>query len=157
MLQTNQSAPLDLILTDEEGVTFTLREFLGSWVVLYFYPKDNTPGCTLEAEGFRDHTKEFKKLGARILGVSKDTCISHKKFIEKKKLIFTLVADVDHSLMEAFGTWGERKFMGCTYMGTSRSTFLIDPQGTIVHVWEQVKPVGHPGEVLGALRVLSRF
>jgi peroxiredoxin Q/BCP len=152
MLQTSQSVPLDLPLTDEQGKSFTLRDLLGSWVVVYFYPKDNTPGCTIEAEGFRDHGKEFEKLGARVLGVSKDTGASHQKFIEKKALTYTLVADVDHALMDAFGVWGERTFMGRTYMGTSRSTFLIDPKGTVEHVWERVKPLGHAKEVLAALK-----
>lgn len=95
--------------------------------------------------------KEFTKCNAVVLGVSKDACVSHKKFIEKKDLNFTLVADEEHVLMEAFGTWGERKFMGRTYMGTSRSTFLIDPSGTVAYVWEKVKPAGHPEEVLTVL------
>lgn len=152
MLKSSQQPPLDLPLVNEQGQSFTLRDLLGSWVVVYFYPKDDTPGCTLEAEGFRDRASDFAKLGARVLGVSKDSCASHQKFIAKKKLPFTLVADVDHALMEAFGTWGQRKFMGRTYMGTSRSTFLINPSGTIVEVWETVKPLGHPEEVLNALR-----
>jgi peroxiredoxin Q/BCP len=98
---------------------------------------------------------EFKKLNARVFGVSKDSCASHKKFIGKKNLPFTLIADEQHVLMEAFGTWGKRSFMGKTYMGTSRSTFLIDQKGTIVHVWETVKPLGHPEEVLSVLRKLQ--
>lgn len=146
--------PLDVALVDENGARFTLRELLGSWAVVYFYPKDDTPGCTLEAEGFRDHASAFKELGVRVLGVSKDTCASHRKFIEKKKLVFTLVADTEHVLMEAFGTWGERTFMGRTYMGTSRSTFLVDPQGKVAEVWEKVTPVGHPQEVLATVRAL---
>jgi peroxiredoxin Q/BCP len=155
MLAPHDRAPLDIPLTDENGTTFTLRDNLGSWLVVYFYPKDNTPGCTLEAEGFRDLQHEYEKVGARVFGVSKDTCASHKKFIEKKKLPFTLVSDEHHALMEAFGTWGKRSFMGKTYMGTSRSTFLIDQTGTIVHVWESVKPLGHPEEVLSVLQKLQ--
>jgi peroxiredoxin Q/BCP len=156
MLQVNDNAPLDVVLMDENGDKFTLCDLLGGWVVVYFYPKDDTPGCTIEAEGFRDMQEAFKKLGARVLGVSKDNCASHQKFIDKKKLTYTLVADEDHSLMEAFGTWGERSFMGRTYMGTSRSTFLIDPKGKVVHVWEKVKPIDHAKDVLEVInRVTS--
>ncbi len=155
MLHKGDKAPLSLLLTDEQGETFTLQDHAGSWVVVYFYPRDNTPGCTVEAEGFRDKQDVFKKKGAVILGVSKDTCASHQKFVEKKELNFTLVSDETHALMEAFGTWGEKKFMGREYMGTSRSTFLLDPKGTIVHVWEKVKPVGHAEEVLKAIDELQ--
>jgi thioredoxin-dependent peroxiredoxin len=121
-----------------------------------FYPKDLTPGCTIEAEQFRDNEAAFKKLNARILGVSKDSCASHQKFKQKKELAFTLIADENHELMEAFGVWGERKFMGRTYMGTSRSTFLIDTDGTVAHVWETVKPLGHAAEVLAILKELQK-
>lgn len=152
MLTTGDKAPLDLKLANETGEMFTLSDYLGKWVLVYFYPRDNTPGCTLEAEGFRDHLDEFKRCNTVVLGVSKDSCSSHQKFIEKKQLTFTLVADEEHALMEAFGTWGERKFMGRTYMGTSRSTFLIDPKGVVAHVWEQVKPAAHPEEVLAVIK-----
>jgi peroxiredoxin Q/BCP len=154
MLQTQ--APLDIACRNERGELFTLRDHLGSWVVVYFYPKDNTPGCTLEAEGFRDLSSEFKACDAVVFGVSKDTCASHQKFIEKKALTFSLIADTEHALMDGFGVWGERKFMGKTYMGTSRSTFLIDPEGVIVYVWEDVKPLQHPQEVLEKLQALQR-
>lgn len=156
MLQINDVVPLETPYVDENGLSGTMEDFLGGWVVLYFYPRDNTPGCTVEAEGFRDMQKEFEKEGVCIVGVSKDTCKSHQKFIEKKKLTFTLLADEDHKLMEAFGVWGERTFMGRTYMGTSRSTFLVDPKGKIVHVWEQVKPVRHAQEVLEQVRVAQK-
>jgi thioredoxin-dependent peroxiredoxin len=156
MLTTGDSAPLDISILDENGVARTLREYAGSWVVVYFYPKDNTPGCTLEAEGFRDMQSAFKKFNTYIVGVSKDTCASHQKFIGKKKLTFTLISDSEHALMEAFGTWGKRSFMGKTYMGTSRSTFLLDPKGTVAHVWEKVKPLGHPDEVLAVVRGLQQ-
>ncbi len=148
MLQINDQAPLEVSMIDEQGTTRTLRDFLGSWVVVYFYPRDDTPGCTVEAEGFRDMQVEYKKHKVRVLGVSKDTCTSHQKFITKKQLTYTLIADTEHTLMEAFGTWSERKFMGRTYMGTSRSTFLIDPLGVIRHVWEKATPLGHAAEVL---------
>ena len=122
MLSIGDTAPLDMVLTNEAGETFTLRDHLGAWVVLYFYPRDNTPGCTLEAEGFRDHLDAFKKLNAVVLGVSKDSCSSHQKFIEKKQLTFTLVADEEHALMEAFGTWGERKFIAKEFQSPLRQT-----------------------------------
>ena len=155
MLHVGDTVPGDMRITNESGEEKALRDYMGSWLVVYFYPKDNTPGCTIEAEAFRDIQDEFAKLGARILGVSKDTCTSHQKFIAKKKLPFTLIADTDHALMEAFGTWGERAFMGRKYMGTSRSTFLIDPTGNVARVWEKVTPLGHAQEVLVALRELS--
>jgi len=155
MLHVGDTVPSTAPITDEQGNTGTLKDYLGSWLVVYFYPKDNTPGCTIEAEGFRDMQNEFNAHGARILGVSKDSCASHQKFIEKKKLTFTLVADTEHALMDAFGTWGERTFMGRKYFGTSRSTFLVDPKGTIAHVWEKVSPKGHPEEVLSKIKELQ--
>ncbi len=155
MLSVNDIIPSTTAFRDELGNEHTLAEYKGKWIVVYFYPKDNTPGCTIEAEGFRDLGAEFEKEDAIILGVSKDTCASHQSFIEKKKLTFTLVSDEDHALMDAFGVWGERKFMGRTYMGTSRSTFLIDPSGTVVHVWEKVRPIGHAKDVLATLRGLK--
>jgi thioredoxin-dependent peroxiredoxin len=155
MLQSNVTAPLDIPMVDEQGTVRTLREFLGSWVVVYFYPRDNTPGCTVEAEGFRDMQDEYTARNVQVLGVSKDSCASHQSFIAKKKLTYTLIADTEHTLMDAFGTWGERKFMGRTYMGTSRTTFLIDQTGVIRHVWEKVSPIGHAKDVLHVLQSLS--
>lgn len=155
MLREHSPAPLDIPCIDEHGASLTLRAYIGRWVVVYFYPKDNTPGCTIEAEEFREHLPEFTALHAAVIGVSKDTCASHKRFIAKKNLTFTLIADTNHALMDAFGTWGERSFMGKTYMGTSRSTFLLDPTGTIVRAWETVRPAGHPADVLAALRAIQ--
>lgn len=155
MLTENTEAPLDVQFVTEQGQPGTLREYLGRWVVVYFYPKDNTPGCTLEAEEFRDNQKEFEEHNAVIIGVSKDSCASHQKFIAKKNLPFTLVADTDHALMSAFGTWGERTFMGKRYMGTTRSTFLIRPDGVIARVWGSVKLAGHPREVLATIQELQ--
>ncbi len=134
----------------------SLREKLDSWVVLYFYPKDDTPGCTKEACSLRDVREEFKRRGVEVIGVSKDSPKSHQKFIEKYKLNFTLWSDEDHVLMEAFGTWGEKRFMGRTYMGTLRSTFLIDPKGVISHVWEKVSPEEHGEEVLDMLEIVQK-
>lgn len=156
MLNVQDPAPLSIPFIDEQGHTRTLGDWNGMWRVVYFYPKDNTPGCTLEAEGFRDRHAEFRAHDAVVIGVSKDTCASHQKFIAKQKLPFVLAADTGHTLMEAFGTWGERSFMGRKYMGTSRSTFLIDPSGRITHVWGSVKPAGHPEEVLAALIEVQR-
>ena len=155
MLQQGKKAPTDISFIDEIEQQHTLAEYAGTWVVVYFYPKDNTPGCTIEAEQFRDTEQEFAKRNTIVLGVSKDTCASHKKFIEKKRLPFTLVADTEHTLMDAFGVWGERTFMGKKYMGTSRTTFLIDPEGVIVYVWETVKPAGHAQEVLAMLETVQ--
>jgi thioredoxin-dependent peroxiredoxin len=156
MLQQGDTAPTTVPFIDENEQQHTLADYAGKWVVVYFYPKDNTPGCTIEAEQFRDAQKEFATRNAVVLGVSKDTCASHKKFIEKKQLPFTLVADTEHALMDAFGVWGERSFMGKTYMGTSRTTFLINSEGTIAHVWETVKPAGHAKEVLAMLNALQQ-
>ena len=156
MLTQGDIVPLDVPIQDEEGRVRSLREYLGRWLVVYFYPKDNTPGCTIEAEGFRDMQAAFEKHGAAIVGVSKDSCASHQKFMAKKQLTFTLVADTEHSLMEAFGTWGERSFMGRSYMGTSRSTFLVDPQGVVARVWEKASPNGHAKEVLEVLTELQK-
>jgi thioredoxin-dependent peroxiredoxin len=156
MLTKQDKAPLSISCKDEEGREHTLGDYAGSWIVVYFYPRDNTPGCTIEAEGFRDLVGDFAKEGAVILGVSKDTCDSHRSFIEKKGLTFTLIADEEHELMDVFGVWAERTFMGRKYMGTSRSTFLVDPTGTIAHVWEKVRPIGHAKEVLEKLRELKK-
>lgn len=136
--------------TDDNGEDVSLKDFKGQKVVLYFYPKDDTPGCTKEACSFRDAYSRFKKQGIKLLGVSPDSEASHKKFITKYKLPFTLLADRDHSLAEAYGVWGEKKFMGRTYMGVLRTTFLIDEKGKIKKVFEKVKPEDHATEVLEA-------
>ena len=126
--------------------------FRSSYVVLYFYPKDNTPGCTKEACEFRDAEAEMKKLGARVIGVSKDSPKSHQNFADKYNLNFELWSDQDHQLIEAFGAWVQKKKFGKTYMGIARSTFILDPEGKIIKVWENVKPEGHAQEVLEFLR-----
>ena len=142
----------DFSTTDAEGRIVSLKEFRGEKVVLYFYPKDDTPGCTKEACSFRDAFSEFKKRGIKILGVSPDKEASHKKFADKYKLPFTLLADTDHSIANAYGTYGQKKFMGRTYMGINRTTFLIDEQGKIKKVFEKVKPEEHAREVLDAFK-----
>lgn len=142
----------DFSTTDAEGRNVSLKDFRGEKVVLYFYPKDDTPGCTKEACSFRDSFSDFKKRGIRILGVSPDKEASHKKFVDKYKLPFTLLVDTDHSIADAYGTYGQKKFMGRTYMGIKRTTFLIDEQGEIKKIFEKVKPDEHAREVLDAFK-----
>ena len=136
--------------TDANGEPVNLKDFRGKKVVLYFYPKDDTPGCTKEACSFRDAFSKFKKQGITILGVSPDSEKSHQKFTAKYNLPFTLLADTDHSIADAYGVYGEKKFMGRTYMGIHRTTFLIDEKGKIKKVFEKVKPEDHASEVLEA-------
>ncbi len=133
------------------GATVSLSDFKGKNVILYFYPKDDTPGCTKEACAFRDYFAEFRKKGAVVLGVSMDSVKSHDKFVEKFKLPFTLLADEDKKIVEVYGVWGEKSFMGRKYLGTHRVTFLIGPDGRIKKIWPKVKPEEHAEEVLAAL------
>ncbi len=126
----------------------------GVWSLLYFYPKDDTPGCTKEACTLRDAYPKFKKLGVRVFGVSTDSSVSHDKFIKKFDLPFTLIPDENKELVRAYGVWGKKKFMGREYMGTNRSSFLIDPKGKIVKIYEDVKPEKHAEEVLKDLKTL---
>ena len=135
---------------DASGETVRLKDLRGQRVVLYFYPKDDTPGCTKEACSFRDAFADFKKKNIRVLGVSTDGEASHKKFVAKYKLPFTLLSDPDHSIADAYGVYGEKKFMGRTYMGVKRITFLIDEKGKVKKVFEKVKPDAHAREVLEA-------
>ena len=129
----------------------SLSDFKGKNVVLYFYPKDDTPGCTKEACAFRDHFAAFKNKGAVVLGVSIDPVKAHDKFVQKYKLPFTLLADEDRKIVEAYGVWGQKSFMGRKYLGTFRVTFLIGPDGVIRKIWPSVKPEEHAEEVLAAL------
>lgn len=156
MLQVNDLAPIDIQLTDLEGNKTTLKEFLNKkYLVVYFYPKDDTPGCTTEACELRDYNQDIEQLGARIIGISKDSAKSHNKFKSKYNLNFELLSDESHNLQEAFGVWQQKKFMGRTYMGTVRSTFILDNTGKIIKVWEQVKPEGHAKEVYEFLSAIS--
>jgi peroxiredoxin Q/BCP len=141
-------------LPSSSGETVKLANLKGRAFVLYFYPKDATSGCTLEAQGFRDLDKEFKKAKVQVLGVSPDSVESHCKFITKEKLSFELLADVDHKVAEKFGVWGEKSMYGRKYMGIFRTTFLIDKHGKIARVWEKVTPRGHAKDVLEAAKVL---
>ena len=135
-------------LPDQDGVTHTLDQYAGQWIVLYFYPKDDTPGCTIESCGFRDMHKEFTDANAVILGVSCDDEKSHTKFIEKFALPFTLLADTEHKTVQEYGVWKEKNMYGKKYMGIARTTFLIDPEGNIAKIYRNVKPDGHNQEVL---------
>ena len=136
---------------DQSGQTVSLSDFAGKTVVLYFYPKDDTPGCTVEACSFRDAFSAFKKKGAVILGVSPDSPKKHTKFIEKFSLPFPLLADEDHKIAEAYGVWVEKSMYGKKYLGVERSTFVIDPQGKLSAIYRKVKPAEHTAEVLAAL------
>ena len=147
MIKEGTAAP-DFTATNTNGDTIRLKDLRGKKVVLYFYPKDDTPGCTKEACSFRDAFSEYKKQGIEVIGVSTDSEASHKKFTAKYKLPFTLLADTDHSIADAYGVYGEKKFMGRTYMGVKRMTFLIDEKGKVKKVFEKVKPEEHAGEVL---------
>ena len=133
------------------GGKVALADFKGKNVVLYFYPRDDTPGCTKEACAFRDAHAGFKKKGAVVLGVSTDSAKAHDRFVEKFKLPFTLLADEGKEIVEAYGVWGEKSFMGRKYLGTHRVTFLIGPDGRIKKIWPAVKPDEHAAEVLAAL------
>lgn len=133
------------------GGTVSLSDYRGKNVVLFFYPKDNTPGCTKEACGIRDNFEKFKKRGVVVLGVSTDSVKSHDKFVEKFSLPFILLADEDKKIVNAYGVWGPQKFMGIKYTGTTRATFLIGPDGKIRKIWPKVKPQEHAEEILAAL------
>jgi peroxiredoxin Q/BCP len=150
VVEEGKEAP-DFELTSDSGDRVRLSQFRGQPVVLYFYPKDDTPGCTKQACAIRDSYDDFAETGAVVLGVSPDEESSHVKFKEKYGLPFTLLADPDHVVSEQYGVWGERKYMGRTYMGIERSTFLIDEEGRVVKVMRRVKPDTHAELVLDAL------
>jgi peroxiredoxin Q/BCP len=151
LLQEGQKAP-EFTAIDQDGKVISLHDYLGKRVVLYFYPKDDTPGCTKEACAFRDNLPNFKEIDADVLGVSVDGQKAHRKFADKYELPFRLVADDEKKIVEAYGVWGMKKFMGKEYMGTNRVTYLIDEAGTIEKVWPKVKPETHAAEVLEWLR-----
>jgi peroxiredoxin Q/BCP len=149
-LQAGDPAPAIDVQTDESQ-PFTLESLAGKQVVLYFYPKADTPGCTVEANGFRDEAKALAKKNAVVVGVSPDTCAAQAKFKSKFDLGFTLLADKDHKIAEDYGVWKEKSMYGKTYMGVERTTFLIDEQGKIKKIFNKVKPAGHAQEVLAEL------
>lgn len=149
-LKEGDKAPL-FTASASGGGEVALADFAGRHVVLYFYPKDDTPGCTKEACAFRDRFAAFKRKGVEVLGVSTDSVASHGKFAAKFKLPFTLLADEDRKIVGAYGVWGEKTFMGRKYQGTFRVTFLIGPDGLIKKIWPKVKPEEHAEEVLAAV------
>jgi thioredoxin-dependent peroxiredoxin len=151
-ISNNIPAPT-FTLTDETGKEHNLSDYLGKPLILYFYPADDTPGCTTEACSFRDNYSAYQKAGVTVLGVSPDTVQSHAKFKEKYHLPFTLLADEGHKVCELYGVWGLKKSYGREYDGVFRTTFLIDPQGMIKKVFENVKPSEHSAEVLAELQV----
>ena len=142
-------------LLDQEGVSHTLSGYRGKWVLIYFYPKDDTPGCTKQACAIRDADPDFKKLKAVVLGISCDSVKSHKKFVEKYGLTFPLLADEDKKIVNKYGVWGKKKFMGREYDGIFRTSFLISPDGTIAKVYENVKADQHADMVLADLHALT--
>ncbi len=153
-IEEGTKAP-DFTLAADDGTKVKLSALRGKPVVLYFYPKDDTPGCTKEACAFRDASKELKKLGATVLGVSPDDVASHVKFRDKFKLNFPLLADAEHKVAEKYGAWREKNMYGKKSMGIARSTFLIDAEGKVARVWKAVKVDGHDAAVLEALKELA--
>jgi peroxiredoxin Q/BCP len=146
-LALRDSAPAFTLL-DSEGRQHSLSDYRGGYVLIYFYPKDDTPGCTTEACSFRDNLPRFEKSGLTVLGISPDSVKSHKKFADKYGLPFTLLADEDKKVVEAYGVWGKKKFMGREYNGVFRTSFLVDKDGKIAKIYENVKPADHVSEVL---------
>ncbi len=153
-LQVGDPAP-DFALPDHEGRVHRLSDFRGRWVVLYFYPKDMTPGCTIEAQDFRDHHAELEREGAVVIGVSPDPPERHRKFREKHGLPFLLLADPEHRVLEMYDAWGPKKMFGREFFGARRKTYIIDPEGRIAKVYPKVKPAGHGQQVLHDLRALK--
>lgn len=143
---------IDFSLTDQNNKVHSLKDYQGQWVLLYFYPKDDTPGCTKEACGFRDHLNELKKHSVVVLGVSADSVESHKKFALKYHLNFPLLSDVNKEVIKKYQAWGKKKFMGKEFEGILRISYLINPQGEIVKKYEKVKPESHPQEVLNDIQ-----
>ncbi|MBF2005182.1 MAG: thioredoxin-dependent thiol peroxidase [Chlorogloeopsis fritschii C42_A2020_084] len=153
MPQLGEKAP-DFTAPDQNGNLVSLGDFQSNWLVLYFYPKDDTPGCTTEAKEFTEFSQQFSSLGAKIVGVSPDSEKSHCKFIDKHNLSIQLLSDPEHQVCEAYGVWQLKKFMGKEYMGVVRSTFLIAPDGKLAYAWSNVKVKNHVQAVLAKLQEL---
>ncbi|MEX0695244.1 MAG: thioredoxin-dependent thiol peroxidase [Rhodospirillales bacterium] len=153
MLETGDKAP-NFDLPTSGGGTLSLQNLKDKTVVMYFYPKDMTPGCTTEAQDFRDHIKDFERAGAVVVGVSKDSIKRHDNFVEKQALPFQLISDENGTLCEDFGVWAEKSMYGRKYMGIIRATFIIDGKGVIRHVWPKVKVKRHAEDVLETLKAL---
>jgi thioredoxin-dependent peroxiredoxin len=154
VVEEGQEAP-DFTLPDQDGNPVTLSDLRGQPIVLYFYPKADTPGCTTQACGIRDHRADYERSGAKVLGASPDTVTAQRKFADKYGLDFTLLADENHEIAELYGVWGEKKMYGKTYMGVDRSTFVIDPDGKVAKVLPKVSPKTHDEVVLEALGELA--
>ncbi len=150
-LSVGEQAP-DFCLPNQDDEIVCLRDLRGKWVVLYFYPKDNTSGCTREAVDFTQHLDEFERLNAVVIGVSPDSTRSHRRFQEKHGLRVTLLSDPEHNVLEKYGVWQLKRMYGREYWGVVRSTFLIDPEGKIVRIWPKVKVAGHTEDVLQTLK-----
>ncbi|MFN7972756.1 MAG: thioredoxin-dependent thiol peroxidase [Acidobacteriota bacterium] len=155
MIEIGKKAPA-FSLADQDGKTVKLSDHSGRWVVLYFYPKDDTPGCTKEACEFTSGLKAFEKIDAVVLGCSADSPERHRKFIGKYKLGITLLSDPDHRTMESYGAWGEKVLYGKKSLGIIRSTALVDPAGKVAHHWPKVKAEGHAAQVMAKLQELLR-
>jgi thioredoxin-dependent peroxiredoxin len=153
-LKVGDKAP-DFCLPDKDDKQVCLKDFGGRWVVVYFYPKDQTPGCTKEACEFTERLSDFAGLDAAVLGVSADSTASHQKFAAKYKLAFELLSDPGHEVINAYGAWQPKKIMGKEFLGTVRSTFIVDPSGNIAHIWPSVNPWGHANEVRTKLAELT--
>ena len=154
MLKIGDAAP-EFSLSDQDGKTHTLSDYRGRWVLVYFYPKDNTPGCAKEACAIRDEWSQFKELGAVVLGVSRDSVKSHRGFADKQRLPFTLLSDESAGMIRSYGAWSKKKLAGREYMGIARISYLVDPNGRIAKVYPKVKPPAHAAEVLADLRELA--
>jgi len=153
-LKVGDKAP-DFCLPDKDDKQVCLKDFAGRWVVLYFYPKDQTPGCTKEACEFTERLSDFVRMSAAVLGVSADSTASHRKFAAKNKLAIDLLSDPKHETIAAYGAWQPKKLMGKEFLGTVRATFIIDPMGNVAHIWPSVNPWGHANEVRNKLAELS--
>ena len=153
-LKVGDVAP-DFCLKANTGKDVCLKDLGGKWVVLYFYPKDNTPGCTIEAIDFTKEIGEIEQMGGIVLGVSKDSYESHCRFTDNHDLKVTLLSDLDHKVIESYGSWQPAKFMGKEFLGTTRSTFLIDPKGKIAYIWPKVSVTGHVEDVKRVLKELQ--
>ncbi len=154
-LKTGDKAP-NFNLSDQDGKTHNLKDYVGQWILLYFYPKDDTPGCTTEACSLRDNLPKFKKLKVLVFGVSTDSIKSHRKFADKFDLPFILLADENKELVKSYDVYKPKKFMGREFLGTMRESFLISPNGKIAKIYESVKPTDHADQVLADLVILQR-
>ena len=153
-LEPGAAAP-ELRLPDQDGAERSLAALRGQWVLVYFYPRDDTPGCTVEACGLRDAWSDYRRAGIQVLGISADSVRSHRKFADKHRLPFTLLADEEKRVIRAYGAWGKKKFMGREFDGILRQSFLIDPKGRIAKAYPKVKPDAHAAEVLADVAALS--